>query len=99
MEYLKTNEVHYGFSESLLQQIEPESIACSIWSPPYHLGKTYEAKVVGLLKPEVGVLPQYPGILLMQANGVLEDVGLAVILDKRHVEIVNRSQAVAIKQQ
>lgn len=42
MEYLKINETHQGYSENLLQQIETESIACSIWSPPYHLGKSYE---------------------------------------------------------
>jgi len=40
--FLSINEIHLGDSRELLQQIEPNSIACSVWSPPYHLGKEYE---------------------------------------------------------
>jgi DNA modification methylase len=39
---LAINTVHYGYAEKLLQEIEHQSIACSIWSPPYHLNKDYE---------------------------------------------------------
>ena len=40
--YLRINEIHQGDARDLLPQIEPDSIACSVWSPPYHLGKDYE---------------------------------------------------------
>jgi site-specific DNA-methyltransferase (adenine-specific) len=39
---LKINQIHLGDAQNLLPEIEPESIACSVWSPPYHLGKMYE---------------------------------------------------------
>src|SRR5262245_30106987 len=39
---LATNEIHLGDARSLLPQIEPNSIALSVWSPPYHLRKDYE---------------------------------------------------------
>jgi len=40
--YLELNKIHLGYSEYLLKSIEPETVSCSIWSPPYHLGKEYE---------------------------------------------------------
>jgi site-specific DNA-methyltransferase (adenine-specific) len=40
--YLPLNHIYQGDARDLLRQIEPESIACSIWSPPYHTGKKYE---------------------------------------------------------
>ncbi len=39
---LAINQIHWGDARQLLPQILPESIACSVWSPPYHLGKVYE---------------------------------------------------------
>ncbi len=42
MVYLGVNEIYEGDARVLLGQIEPNSIACSIWSPPYHVGKSYE---------------------------------------------------------
>lgn len=39
---LGLNEIHVGDSRELLKLIEPNSVACSVWSPPYHLGKEYE---------------------------------------------------------
>lgn len=42
-DYLKINEIYHGNSKELLKYIEPNSIACSIWSPPYHVGKEYES--------------------------------------------------------
>ena len=39
---LAINQIHLGDARNLLAQIEPDSIACSFWSPPYHLGKQYE---------------------------------------------------------
>ncbi|MBQ7550832.1 MAG: site-specific DNA-methyltransferase [Bacteroidales bacterium] len=42
---LQPNEIYCGDSRELLQQIEPESLALSFWSPPYFLGKDYEQGV------------------------------------------------------
>ncbi len=39
---LDINQIHWGDSRLLLSHIEPNSIACSVWSPPYHVGKEYE---------------------------------------------------------
>ena len=39
---LNVNQIYQGDARTLLRQIEPDSIACSVWSPPYHLGKDYE---------------------------------------------------------
>lgn len=43
MEYLKNDDIYCGRSEQLMQMIEPNSIAVSVWSPPYHVGKSYES--------------------------------------------------------
>jgi site-specific DNA-methyltransferase (adenine-specific) len=40
---LAVNEIHHGDCRDLLPLIEKDSIACSVWSPPYFLGKQYEA--------------------------------------------------------
>jgi DNA modification methylase len=39
---LAINEIHHGDCRELLPLIEKNSIACSVWSPPYFLGKQYE---------------------------------------------------------
>ena len=44
MGYLKINEIYCGRAEEYLQKIEPESVALSVWSPPYHVGKKYESE-------------------------------------------------------
>lgn len=41
--YLATGEVYCGDARDLLPHIEPNSIALSVWSPPYFVGKNYEA--------------------------------------------------------
>lgn len=43
MGFLKTDDIFCGEAETLMQQIEPETIALSVWSPPYHVGKKYES--------------------------------------------------------
>ena len=43
MDYLKIDDVYCGEAEKLMQQIEPGTIALSVWSPPYHVGKGYES--------------------------------------------------------
>lgn len=39
---LEINQIHQGDARILLRDIEDSNIACSFWSPPYHLGKRYE---------------------------------------------------------
>lgn len=39
---LAVNKIHLGDARKLLLQVEPSSIACSVWSPPYFVGKQYE---------------------------------------------------------
>ena len=41
--YLAPNEIYQGDARKLLPRIEPNSIALSVWSPPYFVGKDYEA--------------------------------------------------------
>lgn len=43
VQYLRPNEIYLGDARQLLPQIEPNSIALSVWSPPYFVGKEYEA--------------------------------------------------------
>jgi len=40
--YLRPNEIYHGDARDLLPQIYPNSIALSVWSPPYFVGKDYE---------------------------------------------------------
>lgn len=42
MDYLNVDDIYCGKAEDLLPCIQPNSIAVSIWSPPYHVGKQYE---------------------------------------------------------
>lgn len=42
---LALNQIHVGDARELLTEIEPNSIALSVWSPPYHVGKDYEKDV------------------------------------------------------
>ena len=39
---LMPNEIYHGDARQLLRRIERESIALSVWSPPYYVGKEYE---------------------------------------------------------
>jgi len=39
---LAKNRIYQGDAQLLLKEIEPDSIALSVWSPPYHVGKEYE---------------------------------------------------------
>jgi DNA modification methylase len=42
-DYLTTGEIHHGDALELLSKIAPNSVALSVWSPPYFVGKEYEA--------------------------------------------------------
>lgn len=42
IEYIAPNSIVLGDNRQILTQIEPDSISCSVWSPPYHVGKDYE---------------------------------------------------------
>ena len=39
------NKIYHGDSQQLLRRIEQESIALSVWSPPYFVGKDYEKEL------------------------------------------------------
>jgi DNA modification methylase len=41
-DYLLPNEIYHGDARTLLPRVEPNSIALSVWSPPYFVGKDYE---------------------------------------------------------
>lgn len=40
--YLKENTILCGYAEELMKRIKKGSVALSIWSPPYNIGKEYE---------------------------------------------------------
>ncbi len=40
--YLQENDIYLGYSQELMKRIAPCSIALSVWSPPYNVGKDYE---------------------------------------------------------
>jgi DNA modification methylase len=42
-QYLSTDNIYLGDARDFLKKIEPSSVALSVWSPPYHVGKEYEA--------------------------------------------------------
>lgn len=42
---LAVNQIYLGDARSLLQRIQTNSIALSIWSPPYFVGKQYESNL------------------------------------------------------
>lgn len=42
-EYLEPGEIYQGDAVELLPRIAPNSVALSVWSPPYFVGKEYEA--------------------------------------------------------
>ncbi len=42
---LRVNEIHHGDAVKLLSRIQTESIALSVWSPPYFVGKSYECGI------------------------------------------------------
>lgn len=39
---IQPNGIYQGDARELLSKIKPNTVACSIWSPPYFLGKSYE---------------------------------------------------------
>ncbi len=40
--YLEVDRVYLGDARDLLKRIRPNSVALSVWSPPYFVGKSYE---------------------------------------------------------
>lgn len=41
--YLAVRQIHCGDARALLRRLRPESVSLSFWSPPYFVGKSYEA--------------------------------------------------------
>jgi site-specific DNA-methyltransferase (adenine-specific) len=44
-EYLEENKIYCGDAANLLNQVTPNSVAVSVWSPPYFVGKSYEKNI------------------------------------------------------
>jgi site-specific DNA-methyltransferase (adenine-specific) len=44
-EFLPADRIHRGDAARLLDRVEPGSVALSFWSPPYHVGKSYEKEL------------------------------------------------------
>lgn len=42
-QYLQPNKVYHGDARQFLRRIQPDSVSLSFWSPPYFVGKSYEA--------------------------------------------------------
>jgi DNA modification methylase len=42
MQYLEADAIYHAKSEYKMLEIEPSSVALSLWSPPYFVGKEYE---------------------------------------------------------
>ena len=40
--YLRPDSIYEGDAREVLRQIKPNSVALSVWSPPYFVGKSYE---------------------------------------------------------
>lgn len=45
VEVLSVNQIHEGDARQLLTQIAPHTVALSVWSPPYFVGKSYEKEL------------------------------------------------------
>ena len=43
--FLSPNQIYEGDARQLLQNVAPDSVALSFWSPPYFVGKSYEAEM------------------------------------------------------
>lgn len=42
MSFLDVDRIYCGDANKMLKKIRPNSVALSVWSPPYHVGKAYE---------------------------------------------------------
>lgn len=42
LQALEVDRIYCGDARTLLQQVDPETVALSFWSPPYFVGKSYE---------------------------------------------------------
>jgi len=94
---LALNQIHYGDARVLLKEVEKDSIACSIWSPPYHVGKDYEKEMsfeewCSLLKEVIKL--HFP---IVKPGGFIA-INIADILCFRD-EAMPRIQAMNVKRQ
>ena len=94
---LALNQIHYGDARVLLKEVEKDSIACSIWSPPYHVGKDYEKEMSfqewrSLLKEVIKL--HFP---IIKPGGFIA-INIADILCFRD-EAIPRIQAMNVKRQ
>jgi site-specific DNA-methyltransferase (adenine-specific) len=45
MPHLAVDRIHEGDARELLAEVAPDSVALSVWSPPYFVGKSYEREL------------------------------------------------------
>lgn len=103
-EYLRVNSIYQGDARDLLPKIKPNSIALSVWSPPYFVGKDYEAHLTfdnwqSLLKTVIAL--HFP---IIQPGGFLA-INIADILcfkdpqmPKVQADVVHRKRSAVTKQ-
>lgn len=103
-EYLQPNAIYHGDARNLLGHIQPNSVALSIWSPPYFVGKEYEAHLTfetwqGLLQQ---VIQQH--FALIQPGGFLA-INIADILcfkdptmPKVQADVIHRKRSSVTKE-
>lgn len=109
---LALDSIHLGDARALLPQIGSETVACSVWSPPYHVGKFYEQDLsydewcallrtvismhVPLLKPG-GFLAVNIADILCFADPQMPRIQAANV--RRHRSTVTRDDVLAAKAQ
>lgn len=102
--YLVPNDIYQGDARQLLQTIQPNSVALSVWSPPYFVGKEYEAYLTfegwqALLKEVIAL--HFP---IIQPGGFLA-INIADILcfkdqtmPKVQADVVHRKRSAITKE-
>lgn len=97
---LSPNHVYQGDARTLLPRIAPNSIALSVWSPPYFVGKSYEANLTftdwqNLL---AGVIAAHFSILIPGGFLVINIADILVFADpdmpQIQAEVVSRRSGV-----
>lgn len=103
-EYLRLNAIYQGDARNLIPRIKPNSVALSVWSPPYFVGKDYEAHLTfddwqSLLKTVIAL--HFP---IIQPGGFLA-INIADILcfkdpqmPKVQADVVHRKRSSVTKE-
>ena len=73
MHYLSPNTIACGKAEDLMKRVPKQSVALSIWSPPYNIGKEYES---GQSYPQ---WMEMMNSIIHQHKRILKDGGFMVV--------------------